>query len=56
MSALHCRCALLYTKGNQRQAAILIGLDRSTFNKIIHRDNRMLDARALAEGWLPAPD
>jgi transcriptional regulator of acetoin/glycerol metabolism len=48
---LRCQSALIFTRGNQRQAARLIGLDRTTFNKILRRNNARLEALARAEGW-----
>jgi hypothetical protein len=53
MSALRCRAAVLHSNGNQREAARLIGIDRTTMFKVLQRDNAMLDARASAEHWQP---
>jgi transcriptional regulator with AAA-type ATPase domain len=53
MSALRCRAAVLRANGNQREAARLIGIDRTTMFKVLKRDNAVLDARAAAENWQP---
>ena len=53
MAALRCRAAIVRCDGNYRDAARQIGLDHTTFWKILHRDNAMLDARAAAENWQP---
>jgi Bacterial regulatory protein, Fis family len=55
LAALRCRAAVLFCKGNQRHAARLIGLDRTTLWKILRADDALLDARAAREGWI-APD
>jgi len=51
ISALRCQAALVHTRGNQREAARLIGLDHTTLFKILRRNDEMLLKRADAEGW-----
>lgn len=49
--ALRCQAALVHTRGNQREAARLIGVDHTTLFKILQRNDQMLLKRAAAEGW-----
>jgi transcriptional regulator of acetoin/glycerol metabolism len=51
ISALRCQAALIHTRGNQREAARLIGIDHTTLHKILRRNDQMLLTRAAAEGW-----
>src|SRR5258708_33772599 len=51
-----CRAALVKARGHKREAAKLLGIDHTTLDKILKRDNAIIDRRAAAERWQPSPE